>query len=55
MRKEKLDASVKEAKNTTKECLQTLWDNINKGQQKQILKSAEIKEMFDRFGVDYGE
>ena len=53
LKKTKLDASVQEAKNTTKESLQLLWDNVNKGQKKQILKNPEVKEMFDRFGVEY--
>ena len=38
---------------TTTECLQTLYDNINKGQQKQIVKIPEIKAMFDFYGVEY--
>ena len=37
----------------TKESLQLLWDNIVKGQQKQLIKKKEIKELLDRYGVEY--
>lgn len=37
----------------TKEALQLLWDNIVKGQQKQLIKKKEIKELLDRYGVEY--
>ena len=53
MKKSELRNNVEENMNTTKECLQTLFDSINKGQQKQILKKQEIKDMFDRYGVEY--
>lgn len=34
------------------DALQTLWDNINKGQQKQLYKIPKIKAILDRFGVE---
>lgn len=34
--------------------LQLLWDNINKGQKKQLYKNPEIKAILDRFGVEVG-
>ena len=37
---------------TTREALQTLWDNINKGQRKQLYKRAEIKALLNRYGVE---
>lgn len=37
----------------TKSALQTLYDNIPKGQRKQMVKIPEIKELFDRYGVEY--
>lgn len=37
----------------THEALQLLWDNIVKGQQKQLIKKKEIKELLDRYGVEY--
>ena len=53
MKKDKLNESVNKTKETTKECLQMLYDSINKGQQKQIIKNKDIKDMFDRYGVQY--
>ena len=53
MIKNVLDERVAEVKNDTKTALQTLFDNINKGQQKQLVKIPEIKELFDRYGVEY--
>ena len=55
MKKKKLDEAVKDCKSKTGEALQLLWDNVNKGQKKQIIKNTEVKEMFDRFGVDYSD
>lgn len=36
----------------TREALQTLWNNINKGQQKQLYKREDIKALLDRYGVE---
>jgi len=55
MKKVELDLRVANLKTETKDALQTLWNNINKGQQKQLIKIAEIKELFDRYGVEYEE
>jgi hypothetical protein len=53
MNKKVLNDRVAKAKGDTKVALQTLFDNINKGQQKQLVKNQEIKELFDRYGVEY--
>lgn len=55
MKKNKLNEAVKACKAETGEALQLLWNNVNKGQKKQIIKNTEVKEMFDRFGVDYSD
>ena len=39
----------------TKSALQTVYDALNQGQQKKILKNAQVKTLFDRYGVEYGE
>lgn len=39
----------------TKSALQTVYDALNKGQQTKILKNAQVKALFDRYGVAYGE
>ena len=53
--KAKLDAAVAKCKTDTKDALQLLYDNVNKGQRKQLVKRAEIKALFDRYGVEYEE
>lgn len=51
--KKALQTAVEITKGDTKTALQLLYDNINKGQQKQIVKREKIKALFDRYGVDY--
>ena len=41
--------------NGTKEALQTVYDSLNQGQQKKIVKDEKVKALFDLYGVDYGE
>lgn len=37
----------------TKVALQTVHDALNQGQQKKLLKDEAVKELFDRYGVEY--
>ena len=53
MRKTELTTAVENAKAETKNALQTVYDSLNQGQQKKILKNKEVKAMFDVYGVDY--
>lgn len=53
MKKNKLTEAVTKAKNETGAALQVIWDEINKGQQKQLVKHEHIKELLDRYGVYY--
>lgn len=39
----------------TKSALQTVFTALNQGQQKKILKNAQVKALFDRYGVEYAE
>lgn len=39
----------------TKVALQTVYDALNQGQQKKLLKDESVKELFDRYGVAYTE
>ena len=55
MKVNELELAVFAAKVEARNALQLLWDNVNKGQKKQIIKNEEVKEMFDRFGVDYSD
>lgn len=45
----KTDAVVKD----TRAALQTVYDALNHGQQKQIVKDEAVKALFDRYGVEY--
>lgn len=53
MRKTELQEAVVNAKTETKNAMQTMYDALNHGQQKQIVKNEEVKELFDLYGVDY--
>lgn len=37
----------------TKVALQTVYNALNQGQQKKIVKDESVKELFDRYGVEY--
>ena len=52
MTKSRLDNAVKTAKEETKNALQTVYDALNQGQQKQIVKDEKVKALFDRYGVE---
>ena len=53
MTKDALTAAVEAAKAETKSALQTVYDALNQGQQKKVVNNAEVKELFDRYGVNY--
>lgn len=53
MKKLKLTKAVDTAKTEIKDALQTVFDALNNGQQKKILKDEKVKELFDTYGVSY--
>ena len=53
MKKSELDEKVQTVKSETKEALQTMYDALNQGQQKKIIKNEKVKILFDRYGVEY--
>lgn len=53
MLKKELDKAVENCRNQTKEALQTVYDSLNHGQQKQIVKDEKVKALFDLYGVQY--
>ena len=55
MLKEELINKVKATKEQTKNALQLVFNELNKGQQKKLLKNEEIKKLFDRYNVEYTE
>lgn len=53
MTKIELTNAVEAAKEKTKAALQTVYDALNQGQQKQLIKHEEVKALFDLYGVEY--
>jgi Fe2+ or Zn2+ uptake regulation protein len=53
MKKATLDKNVAELKDETKNALQTVYDALNQGQRKKIVKDESVKALFDRYGVEY--
>lgn len=53
MTKQELLNKVLSIKEETKNALQLVYDSLNQGQQKKIIKEAAVKELFDRYGVEY--
>ena len=49
--KQKLRENVEKAKNDTKAALQLIYDNLNQGQQKKLLKNSEVKKLLVFYGV----
>lgn len=52
MTKEALNQAVAKAKQDTKDALQTVYDALNQGQQKKILKDEKVKALFELYGVE---
>ena len=55
MKKNDLRQRVDKTKGETKDALRTIYDALNQGQQKKIVKNPEVKALFDRYGVAYEE
>ena len=53
MTKNELNSAVVAAKVETREALQTVYDALNHGQQKQIVKDEKVKALFELYGVNY--
>ena len=39
----------------TTEALQLVYDTLNQGQQKKLVKDEKVKALFDHYGVIYSE
>ena len=55
MTKDFLTAAVDAAKTSTRNALQTIYDALNQGQQKKIVKNDDVRALFDLYGVEYEE
>ena len=53
MTKKQLTEAVEKAKAETREAMQTMYDALNQGQRKQIVKNEAVKNLFDLHGVQY--
>jgi peptidyl-tRNA hydrolase len=53
MDKTTLNEAVQACKETTREALQTVYDSLNQGQQKKIIKVEKVKALFDLYEVNY--
>lgn len=53
MTKAELNTKTQAVIDNTTEALQTVFDALNQGQQKKILKNEKVKTLFDRYGVKY--
>lgn len=53
MTKEELTERVDALITETHDALQTVHDNLNKGQRQKLIKNEKIKTLFDRYGVEY--
>lgn len=53
MDKVTLNEAVQTCKDNTREALQTVYDTLNQGQQKKIIKEEKVKQLFDLYEVNY--
>lgn len=52
MKKHELREAVEANKNETKDALQTIVDQLNKGQKQKIMKVEAVAELLNRYGVE---
>ena len=53
MKKNELTQAVDIRISETRIALQTVYDALNHGQQKQLVKDETVKALFDLYGVEY--
>ena len=51
MTKAEFEKRVNAAQNETHDALSEVWSNLNNGQQKKLLKNAEVVVVLKRYGV----
>lgn len=49
--KKKLQQNVGKTKSETKSALQLIFDNLNQGQRKKLIKNEEVKRLLKFYGV----
>lgn len=53
MTKQELQMKTDKAVNETRAALQTVYDALNHGQQKKIVKDEAVLALFQRYGVEF--
>ena len=53
MTKQELTTAVRATKKETKTALETMYNALNQGQQKKLVKNQTVKDLFDVYGVEY--
>lgn len=53
MLNKELREATEAVKAETKTALQTVYDTLNAGQQKKLVKDEKVKTLFDLYGVEY--
>lgn len=53
MKKNALNMAVETTKAETRTALQTVYDSLNQGQKKQVVKDENVKTLFDLYGIVY--
>lgn len=51
MTKAEFESKVQSAQTETHDVLATVWNDLNNGQQKKLLKNAEVVAVLKRYGV----
>lgn len=49
--KKQLQENVDKTKSETKSALQLIYDSLNNGQQKKLIKNEEVYQLLKRYGV----
>ena len=52
MKKKELERKTDAVITETKDALQLVYDSLNNGQQKKLLKDEKVAELFSRYGVE---
>jgi hypothetical protein len=52
MKKKELERKTDAVITETKNALQTVYDALNQGQQKKLLKDETVAALFERYGVE---
>ena len=52
MTKQELQTKTDAVIDSTRDALQLVYDSLNNGQQKKLLKNEDVSALFERYGVE---